>query len=413
MDSSEPNSHSSHSIRWLMLAGVWLIYFCFGLTVTSLAPLVRPVTQDLGMSYAEMGSVLGAWQLVYIVTALPCGALVDQFGLRRSLLLCSLVMGLSFILRAFAVDHLTLFLSVALFGFGGPLVSIGAPKLISLWFAGRERGLAMGIYVTGPAFGGITSLSLTNSVMMPSFDGEWREVILVYAILVFLSGLAWLLISSNPVSLKIESGQRQESRPPQFKVFAELFSLAPVKILLLLSIGTFLYNHGLNNWLHEILQTHGMEAERAGYWASLPTLIGILGALIIPRLALPQRRIWILALLFASAGTSALLLQSDQDFWILLGLILKGITQGSMMTILLLILMEIPEVGSRYTGSASGMFFAAAEIGGVLGPFSLGVFSSQSGNFQNALNMLSVVCLMLVLMTMVLKYLMKPEFGKK
>ena len=86
-----------------------------------------------------MGSVLGAWQLVYIVTALPCGALVDRFGLRRSLLLCSLVMGFSFILRAYAVDHLTLFLSVALFGFGGPLVSIGAPKLISLWFAGRER----------------------------------------------------------------------------------------------------------------------------------------------------------------------------------------------------------------------------------------------------------------------------------
>ena len=85
----------------------------------------------------------------------------------------------------------------------------------------------MGIYVTGPAFGGITSLSLTNSVMMLWFDGEWREVILVYAILVFLSGLAWLLISSNPVSLKIESGQRQVSRPPQFKVFAELFSLAP------------------------------------------------------------------------------------------------------------------------------------------------------------------------------------------
>ena len=167
MDCSEQNSPSSQPIRWLMLAGVWLIYFCFGLTVTSLAPLVRPVTQDLGMSYAEMGSVLGAWQLVYIVTALPCGALVDRFGLRRSLLLCSLVMGFSFILRAYAVDHLTLFLSVALFGFGGPLVSIGAPKLISLWFAGRERGLAMGIYVTGPAFGGITSLSLTNSVMMP------------------------------------------------------------------------------------------------------------------------------------------------------------------------------------------------------------------------------------------------------
>ena len=41
------------------------------------------------------------------------------------------------------------------------------------------------------------------------------------------------------------------------------------------------------------------------------------------------------------------------------------------MTILLLILMEIPQVAFCYAGSAGGMFFAAAEIGGVLGPLSL------------------------------------------
>ena len=41
------------------------------------------------------------------------------------------------------------------------------------------------------------------------------------------------------------------------------------------------------------------------------------------------------------------------------------------MTILLLILMEIPQVGFRYAGSAGGMFFAAAEIGGVLRSLSM------------------------------------------
>ena len=39
-----------------------------------------------------------------------------------------------------------------------------------------------------------------------------------------------------------------------------------------------------------------------------------------------------------------------------------------MMTIMLLILMEIPEVGSRYTVRQAGCF-AAAEIGGSLGAF--------------------------------------------
>jgi len=29
--------------RWVVLAGVWLVYFCFGLTTASLAPIVAPV----------------------------------------------------------------------------------------------------------------------------------------------------------------------------------------------------------------------------------------------------------------------------------------------------------------------------------------------------------------------------------
>ena len=70
-----------------MLPGVWLLYFCFGMTVTSLATPVRPITYEINMNYTEMGRVLGALQLVYIATALPCGAMVDRLGLRRSLLI--------------------------------------------------------------------------------------------------------------------------------------------------------------------------------------------------------------------------------------------------------------------------------------------------------------------------------------
>jgi len=93
----------------------------------------------------------------------------------------------------------------------------------------------------------------------------------------------------------------------------------------------------------------------------------------------------------------------------LTGLILKGITQGSMMAILLLIMMEIPQVGARYTGSAGGMFFAAAEVGGVLGPLSLGLLYDTEKSFQSGLNMLSMVCLMLLVLAFILKLMLKRE----
>ena len=69
-----------------------------------------------------------------------CGALIDRFGLRCSLLMASLLMGASALLRSQAQDYTMLLIAVALFGLGGPLISIGAPKLISLWFEGPKKG---------------------------------------------------------------------------------------------------------------------------------------------------------------------------------------------------------------------------------------------------------------------------------
>ena len=396
-------------MRWLMLFGVWILYFCFGLTAYSLAPLVRPITQELNMTYSEMGRVLGSWQLIYIFTALPCGTFIDRVGLRTSLLISAVLIGLSCLSRGFAQGPLTLLIAVAFFGLGGPLISIGAPKLISLWFKGRERGLAMGLYITGLTAGVVTALSITNSIIMPWMDGDWREVLKIYSYLGFFSGLIWIIISANPESHDMDERFRNIDMPPQIQVFKELFNLVPVRILLLMGIGIFIYNHALSNWMHEILMTHGADSVKAGYLASVPTLIGIAGVLLIPRMAVSNIRIQILSVLFIFAGTAVLLLKSSSIPIIITGLVLKGITQGSMMAILLLIMMEIPQVGARYTGSAGGMFFAAAEVGGVLGPLSLGLLYDTEKSFQSGLNMLSMVCLMLLVLAFILKLILNRE----
>ena len=64
--------------RWLVLSGVWLIYAAFGLVASSVAPLVDEIARELRMSHSAMGGVMGAWQLVFIVAAIPCGRLLDR-----------------------------------------------------------------------------------------------------------------------------------------------------------------------------------------------------------------------------------------------------------------------------------------------------------------------------------------------
>ena len=151
-----------------------MLYASFGLIATSLAPLASLVIIDLGMTHAEMGLAMGAWQFVYIFSAVPSGILLDRIGARHALAIAGIVVGLSALARVFADDATGLILAVMLFGVGGPIVSAGASKVVILSFTGSSRGLAMGIYMTGPAIGSIISLTTTHSILLPFFDNSWR-----------------------------------------------------------------------------------------------------------------------------------------------------------------------------------------------------------------------------------------------
>ncbi|WP_028465598.1 CynX/NimT family MFS transporter [Nisaea denitrificans] len=388
---------TQHPYRWAMLFGVWLIYFAFGLTISALAPMVGPITHDLGLSHGAMGTVLGAWPFIYIGAAVPCGILLDRIGARRALLLAAMIMAASGLCRAMAVDHISLFLAVGIFGFGGPLISIGAPKIIAEWFEGKERGFAMGIYITGPAIGGILSLSLTNAVVLPFHGGDWRMVVTDYAAITAAAGFIWLLIARHAEARAREVAEKAAPKRPQIEIFRELMANPVVRVILAMSVGIFFFNHGTNNWLPEILKSTGMSAVDAGYWAALPTMVGVLGSLTIPRLATPERRGAILGGLFVLAGLCTLLLQLGEGPGLILALIFQGVARGSMMTIALLFLVEARGVGSKNAGSAGGLFFSAAEIGGVSGPVAIGVIHDMTGGFTVSLWVLTGVCALLLL----------------
>ena len=188
MKSATADVETNNLTRWLVLAGVWLLYFSFGLNLASLAPLVTFIEADLQISHSAMGAVLGVWQFVYIVASVPCGILIDRVGSRYAFTAGALLIAVSAIGRSFAGDYVQLLLAVGAFGLGGPIISAGAPKMIAGWFHGRERGLAMGIYITGFGVGSILSLTLTNSILMPWFNEDWRLVLRFWGLITLLAG---------------------------------------------------------------------------------------------------------------------------------------------------------------------------------------------------------------------------------
>tara|TARA_B100000405_G_scaffold297961_2_gene254413 strand:- start:35 stop:1285 length:1251 start_codon:yes stop_codon:yes gene_type:complete len=388
-----------HPYRWAMLWGVWLLYFAFALAIASMAPLVYKLMADLNMHRGEMGTVLAAWQLTYIFCSVPCGGLLDRFGPRRMMFVSVLVIAASVALRGIASDYVTLLLAVMVFGLGGPLISSGAPKVVSLWFTGKERGLAMGIYFTGNATGGIVAVALTNSVFLPAVGGDWRDLMSVFALFVIAIGVVWMAISAHPASRDMEAKLSAEVKRRSRDVFLELVCDPVVRLVLLMGLFILFFNHGMNHWLPDLLRSYGMTPSEAGYWAAIPTLFGMVASLSLPRMATPDKRFAILLGLFLCAAAATLMIWSASGPLLAIGLVLQGMCRGAMTSISILLLIESGDGNTSRVGAASGLYFSVGEVGGVLGPMSMGALAHTTGDFDASLFMMfGVACLLMLIL---------------
>ncbi|MBW2279971.1 MAG: MFS transporter [Deltaproteobacteria bacterium] len=396
--STEPVERDRHPYRWVMLAGVSGVYFSFGLVMTAIAPVVAVVGRDLGLSKTALGSALGCWQLVYVGMAIPGGAFIDRFGVRPALFLAGVTIALSGVLRATSTGYVSLLLAVGVFGIGGPLLSVGAPKLVQTWFSGRDRGLAIGIYMSSVGLGSMASLALTQSVVMPWLDDSWRAVLVAYACVALVSAFAWALVAHHPLSraAQVEDRAREGTAAG---TYAALLRMPIVQSVLMLALGTFMFSHGIINWLPEALRSAGLTATAAGNWAALSTGVGVVAALIVPALATPDRRTPILVALLLLAGASLFLLDPSHRGAFGVGLVALGTARACITPIALLLLMESPRIGARHMAAAGALFFTSGEIGGALGPFLFGAIADQSG-FDRSLQCWAGLAMLLIVVVL-------------
>jgi cyanate permease len=389
--------------KWVILGLLWSIYAVFGLIFRAMAPLVTPILNDLDMTYGQMGVVLGAWPITYILVSMIGGSIIDRWGVRRAIFAGAAIISLSSMLRYFPTGFGTMFFAVALFGVGGPMISVGGPKAISTWFSGKSRATAIGIYVTGNATGGLAALVITNSYIMPLTGHSWRLTFVVYGMIGFAIALLWWMIGRD-------AGSPEKSDDIGFgAIFKALIKVRNIQIVLVMGFCSFAIGHGFSNWLPKILETNGMSATAAGFAASVPLVLGIPSIMFIPRWVPAHARGRFIALFaFLTAGVLvAVTLSRGPRLYC--GLLVLGLISSPMLPLLLLMLMDMPAVGSEYMGAAGGMFFCVSEVGGVTGPAVMGVLVDATGNFLAGTLLLSGLSLCIAAVT----YLLRAGFTEQ
>jgi cyanate permease len=364
----------------------------------SLPPLVTPILRDLDMTYSEMGFILGSWQLVYVPVAVFAGFAIDKFGIRKSLFIGAVIIGISEGLRYYVTGFITLLPLVALFGIGGPLISIGAPKVVSSWFKGSDRATAVGIYTTAPWIGGLFSIAATNSLVMPLTGESWRLTLLYYGLLTLVFAFVWVIFAKDSVQREVSTGiSLKES-------FNSLIKIRNVRIVLAAGLLTLFVEHGFSHWLPKMLENRGFSPEEAGFLAAVPLIAAIPAVLLLPGFIPGHSRGKYIAVLSLLTSIGLLLSYLTSSWVRILGLVAYGISAPSLLPLLMLVLMEEPQVGTKHMGLAGGIFFCVAEIGGFTGPLLMGGLVDSTDSFMPGIIFFTVTGVILGLIILMVRH---------
>ncbi|MFC1943804.1 MFS transporter, partial [Chloroflexota bacterium] len=256
---------------------------------------------------------------------------------------------------------------------------------------------AVGIYMTGPWVGGLVAYATANSIVMPLTGYSWRLTFVVYSLLVFVVALLWWFLARD-----VKSTGAIE-RTSIVNVFTGLIRIRNIRLILIMGLLSMSVGHGFNDWLPKLLETGGLPPAVAGFAASIPLVTGIPAVLIVPRLVPPRLRGRITALGYLALAIAIWIVATTSGAALIAGLAFYGVAHVAVMPLLVLILMDMPEVGAKYMGAAAGMYFCIGEIGGFGGPFIMGAVRDLTGGFLAGVGLLSGLAVAVCIMALLLK----------
>ena len=99
--------------------------------------------------------------------------------------------------------------------------------------------------------------------------------------------------------------------------------------------------------------------------------------------------------IYLGATTSGLLFTASLVFY--------GICFGAATPLLIVILMDLPEVGAKGIGAASGLLFSIGGIGGFTGPLVVGFLTEATGTILTGMITLAILVEVMLVPTMLMK----------
>ena len=190
--------------RWVALALIFVTRTSMGFQFQSIGSLAPLVVADLGLSYAQLGTLIGLYLLPGVVLALPGGLIGQRVGDRRAVVASLALMVVGGLLTAWSDSFAGAAAGRLVSGGGSVLMNILLIKITADWFAGREMATAMAVILTAWPVGLGLATAMLGSVATAT---SWRTAMVVAAVSAAL-GLIIMAVVFREAPVRAAPGAR-------------------------------------------------------------------------------------------------------------------------------------------------------------------------------------------------------------
>jgi MFS family permease len=351
----------------------------------SVALTIPDFVKSFRLSDTDRGTVNSAFFWAYTILQIPAGWLVDRYGVRIPYALSFLFWSLASAGTAMARSLNQLLALRVLLGVGEATIAPASYKWIRYNFEEKQRGLAVGLYMTGTKIGPAIGAPLAAWLIV-AYD--WRVMFLIMG----LGGLVWLipwmlLVKDEPRKQPEQAaGAAQAKTVPFGRIMASPVTWGTV-------ITTFCYMYFVYfcmTWMpaYFIEQRH-LSLSKMGLYtffsfggmAIVATLAGWLADVLIGRGGNPVTvRKWFTIAGFAIACTELIGAQTSSVstalFWAVISLSGLGLATANYWALTQTL------IPAASIGRVSGIQNCAASLAGIVAPLVTGWLKQQTGSYQ-------------------------------
>lgn len=335
-----------------------------------LPPLFAFIKADYGVSYAELGGVLAAFNIVSAALQAPTGFLVDRLG-ARAILVAGLLLGASAMaLAALLPSYAALVLAFALAGLANTVYHPADYSILSHVVSAKRMGQAFSIHTFFGLLG--AAIAPAGMLLLARLWG-WRGALLGAAALGYAVALLLVVARDALEGGRPPTGGALLSRRGGDSGWRLLLS-PPILMNVLFFLLINLANGGLSNFsVVALTSLYGTPLAVANVALSAFLLLSALGVLIGGFIADRTSRHIRVAVIGFGAGAIIVLVIGTIDLgsWpLVLMMSLGGLFNGMIMPSRDMIVRAVTPPGSF--GKVFGFVSAGFNVGGVIGPLVFG-----------------------------------------